>query len=274
MSTDTKDWGDITEAALRAVDGGAADRERFWRAIAPVVQQWLTQVRYFDRTGQREDHLQDGQTRVWEALLADECARLRSFFESDKTRALMARDGAPERARYFRNWLHLTVKHRAHDQLRGIREYRESGARPGQADGTQHRWLVIEEMTTGKMVITNGAERKLFIERILTVLEQGFTELERRAVELWRSDTSMSDIAVSLELSGAEQAEKVLAQANKHRMYRPALELWCASYPSEEIARVLALDSADDATRLVNAAKAYLRRNFASSAPPGRPEPG
>lgn len=176
--------------------------QRLWAAIEPPLSRIIAQPRFLGRLGQREDDRRNIVVAVMSRLRAERFHRLLLYLDARR---------ANPRLRFI-SWLRVVAKRVGIDYLRGHQDYlRRHDSQPS----TPGRWVDTDTLPPASQLVgerppvTNrGTAREL-----LQFAEGAIPDDQRHALELWAQSESFADIARTLGLAGANEAERMVRAA-------------------------------------------------------------
>jgi hypothetical protein len=198
MQTDEE----IETLVLAAIEGDELAWKRLWRALEPGLLRMLAQPQVFGRLCQREDDRRDVVVAVMARLRADDFHRLRLYVDAKRT--------SPE-LRFF-TWLRVVAKRVGIDHIRAHPEWMRRSDPEASAPG---RWIdpvtlpPPSRIGSARPAITNHQAVRELLAHARDTIDAG----QLRALELWSSGESFKDIAFSLALADAGQAQKTVRAA-------------------------------------------------------------
>lgn len=287
-------WADIVNSAESACAGATDSWIDFWRLVAPIFNRWAREPTIVGgRISQREDWRHDVVLDLWERLQHNDFRRLRLLLaKADEKRLL----DAHERARYARSYLRVSlrrvsidftrrlpeyVRHRQTPSVAGDRGQATASGRPGgtgrrtssnatsvsRSSVRSHRfWRSLVTYTSRLDPVAIDMETRLICQEAFQVLHGLLSPPHRFVLDLFERGASWQTLGSHLGLADAEQTQRLVARMRERRHYPAVLELWLRGYDQREIAEELSLTDAAHAGRLLRAAKAILRRHFATRA--------
>jgi DNA-directed RNA polymerase specialized sigma24 family protein len=197
----------LDEEEVELLVAAAAGRDeaawqRLWAAIEPPLSRIIAQPRFLGRLGQREDDRRNIVVAVMARLRADQFARLQMYLDARKQNPRLR----------FISWLRVVAKRVGIDYLRShpdyVRRHDEDASRPG-------AWVDAGTLPPASQIfgerppVTNrGTAREL-----LAFAAGAMGDDQRRALELWAQCESFEDIAKTLQLASATEAEKTVRAA-------------------------------------------------------------
>jgi DNA-directed RNA polymerase specialized sigma24 family protein len=197
----------LDEEEVEVLVAAAAGRDeaawqRLWAAIEPPLSRIIAQPRFLGRLGQREDDRRNIVVAVMARLRAEKFGRLQMYLEARKSNPRLR----------FISWLRVVAKRVGIDYLRShpdyVRRHDEDASRPGV-------WIDAGTLPPASQIfgerppVTNrGTAREL-----LAFAAGAIPDEQRRALELWAQSESFDDIAKTLGLASATEAEKTVRAA-------------------------------------------------------------
>lgn len=197
----------LDEEEVELLVAAAAGRDeaawqRLWAAIEPPLSRIIAQPRFLGRLGQREDDRRNIVVAVMARLRAEQFARLQMYLDARKQNPRLR----------FISWLRVVAKRVGIDYLRShpdyVRRHDEDASRPG-------AWVDAGTLPPASQIfgerppVTNrGTAREL-----LAFAAGAIPDDQRRALELWAQSESFEDIAKTLQLASATEAEKTVRAA-------------------------------------------------------------
>lgn len=195
----------------RVLAGDAAAWQELWCGLAPKLDAMLRRVGFLGRLAGNEDHRRSVAVEVMARLTQNEHARLRRYAEARRdtpTLTLVA-------------WLSVVVKRVAIDYMRAQPEYvdrrkQEHASAPG---GWREVGTLPNDSRLGRShtSITGRAAAHQLMEIAQTLLDED----QRRALAAWLEGKGFDEIATSLALPAAREAEKKV-RAGLERIRRHA----------------------------------------------------
>jgi len=194
---------EVVETLVVAVAAGDEDAwQRLWVVIEPQLLRIVAQPRFLGRLGQREDDRRNIVVAVMGRLRADSFARLALYLESRI---------ANPRLRFI-SWLRVVAKRVGIDYLRAhpdyVRRHEADRSRPG-------AWVEVQTLPPASQImgerppITN----KGTAQELLRFAAAECPEEQRRALELWAQSEGFDDIARTLGMKTAADAERTVRAA-------------------------------------------------------------
>lgn len=192
---------------LEALVAAAANEDEaawqeLWAVIEPPLSRVVAQPRFLGRLGQREDDRRNIVVAVMARLRADRLARLKMYLDAKR---------ANPRLR-FMSWLRVVAKRVGIDYLRSHPDYLRRDDSNASTPGV---WIEPSTLPPASQIagnrppITNdGTAREL-----LQFAAGAIPDDQRRALELWSQSESFADIASSLGLASATEAERTVRAA-------------------------------------------------------------
>lgn len=188
------------EALVVAVAG--ADEiawQRLWRMIEPPLLRMVAHPQFLARLGQREDDRRNIVVAVMARLRVDKFQRLRLYLDARRENPRLR----------FISWVRVVAKRVGIDYLRAHPDYVRRTDTNASAPG---RWVdagtlpPASQLVGDRPPITNrGTAREL-----LQVAAGLVPEAHARALEMWTQGETFGDIADSVGLSSARDAEKLV----------------------------------------------------------------
>ena len=190
---------EIERLVTRAAAADDAAWQSLWAAIENPLSRFIAQPRFLGRLGQREDDRRNIVVAVMARLRADAFGRLRQYLE--------ARAQNP-RLR-FMSWLRVVAKRVGIDYMRAhpdyVRRHDANASRPGV-------WVDAGTLPPASQIVgdrppvTNrGTAQELLVYAAGVIPEE-----QRRALELWAQSESFEDIARTLGMPSAREAERTV----------------------------------------------------------------
>ena len=236
------EWETATDLARRVSNGDAAVWAEFCEAVHPALERWANDLHFLRALRNADEHRRDVLTKTLEKLQQDDYRRLASFFEKNADH--------PELARYFGNWLKTVTGRVGIDHLRGVPEYR----RQEEAGESNKRLVSVVTMNSQRNAVHQDRHTLEIMANELLAHLDAIPDRYADVLERWRSGRLPDD---------EPEARALLEKAQERERYRPAIELWSRGHSYDEISDLLDLSDAEHAHRIVRAAKAVLRRQFA-----------
>lgn len=173
--------------------------QRLWREVEPRLLRVVAQPSFLGRLGQREDDRRNIVVSVMARLRADDFKRLRLYVEAKR---------GNDKLRFF-SWLRVVTKRVGIDYLRAhqdwVRRTEPDASTPG-------RWVDAGTLPPASQahghrppVTVQGTAREL-LQFAAGVIEGD----QLRALELWSQSEPFDDIAETLGLASAKDAEKMV----------------------------------------------------------------
>lgn len=185
-----------------AANENEAAWQELWAVIEPPLSRVVAQPRFLGRLGQREDDRRNIVVAVMARLRADRLARLKMYLDAKR---------ANPRLR-FMSWLRVVAKRVGIDYLRSHPDYLRRDDSNASTPGV---WIEPSTLPPASQIagnrppITNdGTAREL-----LQFAAGAIPDDQRRALELWSQSESFADIASSLGLASATEAERTVRAA-------------------------------------------------------------
>jgi len=188
------------EALVVAVAG--ADEiawQRLWRMIEPPLLRMVAHPQFLARLGQREDDRRNIVVAVMARLRVDKFQRLRLYLDARRENPRLR----------FISWVRVVAKRVGIDYLRAHPDYVRRTDTNASAPG---RWVdagtlpPASQLVGDRPPITNrGTAREL-----LQVAAGLVPEAHARALEMWTQGETFGDIADSVGLPSARDAEKLV----------------------------------------------------------------
>lgn len=185
-----------------AANENEAAWQELWAVIEPPLSRVVAQPRFLGRLGQREDDRRNIVVAVMARLRADRLARLKMYLDAKR---------ANPRLR-FMSWLRVVAKRVGIDYLRSHPDYLRRDDSNASTPGV---WIEpgtlppASQIAGNRPPITNdGTAREL-----LQFAAGAIPDDQRRALELWSQSESFADIASSLGLASATEAERTVRAA-------------------------------------------------------------
>jgi DNA-directed RNA polymerase specialized sigma24 family protein len=176
--------------------------QRLWAMIEPPLSRIIAQPRFLGRLGQREDDRRNIVVAVMARLRADRFARLQLYLDARR---------ANPRLRFL-SWLRVVAKRVGIDYLRAhpdyVRRHDDNASRPGV-------WVDAGTLPPASQIV---GERPPVTNRgtaheLLQFAAGAIPEDQRRALELWAQSESFDEIARTLGLASAHDAERIVRAA-------------------------------------------------------------
>jgi DNA-directed RNA polymerase specialized sigma24 family protein len=175
--------------------------QHLWAGIEPPLSRIIAQPRFLGRLGQREDDRRNIVVAVMARLRANDFGRLHMY--------LAARKANP-RLRFL-SWLRVLAKRVGIDYMRAHPDY----VRRHDADAsTPGAWVDAGTLPPSSQLgvrppVTNrGTARELLVYAAGAIPDD-----QRRALEMWTQSESFEDIARTLKLAKASEAERMVRAA-------------------------------------------------------------
>jgi DNA-directed RNA polymerase specialized sigma24 family protein len=193
---------ELERLVVTAASRDESSWQRLWATIEAPLSRIVAQPRFLGRLGQNEDDRRNIVVAVMARLRADNFGRLQLYLD--------ARAANP-RLR-FMSWLRVVAKRVGIDYLRAhpdyVRRHDANASRPG-------AWVDAGTLPPASQlfgerppVTTRGTARELLRYAADTIPDD-----HRRALELWASSESFEEIARSLKLATAGEAERMVRAA-------------------------------------------------------------
>jgi DNA-directed RNA polymerase specialized sigma24 family protein len=193
---------DIETLVTAVIDGDELAWQRLWKALEPMLLRMLAQPQVFGRLSQREDDRRDVVVSVMARLRADDFHRLRLYGEAKRANADLR----------FTTWLRVVAKRVGIDHIRAHPEWVRRSEPDASAPG---RWVAPETLPPPSRIggarpaMTNHQAAREVIEQARGAVD----ETQLRALELWSAGESFEDIAATIDLADAGQAQKIVRAA-------------------------------------------------------------
>lgn len=212
-----EDDPELEDLVVRAANADEHAWRLLWAQIESRLDSWLRKRSFIARLSEREDDRRDVIVTVMARLREDDFRRLKLYLASRLEDPRLV----------FLRWLKVVTKRVAVDCLRAHPDYlnQRGAARP---DADVGRWIVPEalpvegRLLAGRPPITNRVAAK----QILKYASGALTEDQRRAVELWSENGTDDEIAKTLQLADAAEADRLVRAALERlrRHFRKAIE--------------------------------------------------
>ena len=200
------------EALVVAVAG--ADElawQQLWRMIEPPLLRIIAQPQFLARLGQREDDRRNIVVAVMARLRGGKFQRLRLYIDARRENPRLR----------FISWLRVVAKRVGIDYLRAHPDYVRRTDTNASAPG---RWVdagtlpPASQLVGERPPVTNRGTARELLQFAAGVVP----EPQVRALQLWAHGESFDDIATTLELASARDAEKSVRAAIERlrRKYR------------------------------------------------------
>ncbi len=207
----------LDEEELETLVVGAAAQDeaawqRLWAVIEPPLSRIIAQPRFLGRLGQREDDRRNIVVAVMARLRADRFNRLQMYLDARQTNPRLR----------FLSWLRVVAKRVGIDYLRShpdyVRRHDANASRPGV-------WIDAGTLPPASQIfgerppVTNRGTANELLQFAAGVIP----DEQRRALELWAQSESFEDIAKSLGLGSAHDAERIVRAVIERlrRRFRP-----------------------------------------------------
>lgn len=192
----------IEGLVVAAAAGDAAAWQALWAAIEPALSRIIAQPRFLGRLGQREDDRRNIVVAVMARLRADDLHRLRLYLDAKATNPRLR----------FLTWLRVVAKRVGIDYLRAhpdyVRRHDADASRPG-------AWVDAGTLPPASQLV--GARppvtAKGTANELLAYAAGTIPDDHRRALELWTQSESFPEIAETLGLASAAEAERIVRAA-------------------------------------------------------------
>jgi DNA-directed RNA polymerase specialized sigma24 family protein len=197
-----RDEEELEELVVAAAGENEPAWQQLWAALEPALSRIIAQPRFLGRLGGREDDRRNIVVAVMARLRADRLARLRIYLEAKR---------ANPRLR-FMSWLRVVAKRVGIDYLRSHPDYVRRTEATASTPGV---WVDAGTLPPASQI---GGERPPITNRgtareLLQFAAGGIPDDQRRALELWAQSETFADIASSLGLASAADAEKAVRAA-------------------------------------------------------------
>lgn len=198
MNATTTD-DELERLVTKAATADDAAWQALWAAIENPLSRIIAQPRFLGRLGQREDDRRNIVVAVMARLRADSFGRLRQYLD--------ARTQNP-RLR-FMSWLRVVAKRVGIDYMRAhpdyVRRHDAGASRPG-------AWVDAGTLPPASQIVGERppVTNRGTAQELLAYAAGVIPDDQRRALELWAQSESFDDIARTLGLSSAREAERIV----------------------------------------------------------------
>ena len=196
------DEQELEALVVAAAGENEAAWQELWAVIEPPLSRIVAQPRFLGRLGQREDDRRNIVVAVMARLRADRLARLKMYLDAKR---------ANPRLR-FMSWLRVVAKRVGIDYLRWHPDYLRRDDSKASTPGV---WVEpgtlppASQIAGNRPPITNDGTA----HELLQFAAGAIPDDQRRALELWSQSESFADIASSLGLASAAEAERTVRAA-------------------------------------------------------------
>lgn len=170
-----------------------------WAAIEGPLSRIIAQPRFLGRLGQREDDRRNIVVAVMARLRADSFGRLRQYLDAKSQNPRLR----------FLSWLRVVAKRVGIDYMRAhpdyVRRHDANASRPGAWVDAGTLPPASQIMGERPPVTNRGTAQELLVYAAGVIPDE-----QRRALELWAQSESFEDIARTLGLPSAREAERTV----------------------------------------------------------------
>jgi DNA-directed RNA polymerase specialized sigma24 family protein len=197
MNATTDD--EIERLVARAATADETAWHALWAAIENPLSRIIAQPRFLGRLGQREDDRRNIVVAVMGRLRAESFGRLRQYLDAKAQNPRLR----------FLSWLRVVAKRVGIDYMRAhpdyVRRHDANASRPGAWVDAGTLPPASQIMGERPPVTNRGTARELLAYAAGVIPDD-----QRRALELWAQSESFDDIAKTLGLASAREAERTV----------------------------------------------------------------